>query len=146
MINTNLPFTENKTVSKVINKISSEELEKNEQKLDETLEKVKKVDDTCDFKGCKQKTNLMGQNCEHCKMRYCYKHILAEIHGKYTNCDEAVKKKERDEFLHPKIDTRKVAQQVEHEKAKKTLDTKLKQMQFERKAKASGSNSGKKKK
>jgi predicted nucleic acid binding AN1-type Zn finger protein len=135
-------FSENKTVTSVINKISNEAIE---EKLDDTLNKVKKSDDTCDFKGCKQKTNLMGQNCEHCKMRYCYKHILAEIHGSgFTNCAELIKKKERDEFLHPKIDTRKVAQQVEHGKAKKSLEGKLKQMQLERKAKPS--SSGKKKK
>ena len=108
------------------------------------LKNVKKVDDTCDYQGCKQKTNLMGEDCSFCKNRYCYKHSLPEIHGKFTKCDELVKKKERDEFLHPKIDTRKVAQQVEHNKAKKNLETKLKQMQLERKAKPS--TSGKKKK
>lgn len=125
----------------MINKIANEAIE---EKLDETLEKVKKSDDTCDFKGCKQKTNLMGQNCEHCKMRYCYKHILAEIHGKFTNCGDLVKKKEREEFLHPKVDTRKIAHQIEHDKAKKSLEGKLKQMQLERKAKPG--TSGKKKK
>jgi hypothetical protein len=114
--------------------------------LDETLSKVKKIDDTCDYQGCKQKTNLMGQNCDLCQMRYCYRHILAEIHGKFTNCGDLIKKKEREEFLHPKIDTRKVAEQVEHGKAKKSLESKLRQMQLERKTKPSGSSSGKKKK
>lgn len=138
-------FLENKTVTKVINKVSSEDIEQNKEKLDEVLKNVKKVDDTCDYSGCKQKTNLMGEDCAFCKKRYCYKHSLPEIHGKFTKCDELVKKKEREEFLHPKVDTRKVAQQIEHGKAKKTLESKLKQMQLERKAKPSGS-SGKKKK
>jgi len=137
-------YLENKTVTNVINKISNDEIEQNQEKLEEVLKNVKKADDTCDYQGCKQKTNLMGEDCPFCKNRYCYKHSLPEIHGKFTKCDELVKKKEREEFLHPKIDTRKVAQQVEHSKAKKNLETKLKQMQLERKAKPS--TSGKKKK
>jgi hypothetical protein len=89
----------------------------------------------------------MGQTCELCRNRYCMKHSLPESHGKDTGCDEAIKKKEREEFLHPKVDTRKMQHQVEHEKAKKTLTSKLKQMELDRKAKASGSSgSGKKKK
>lgn len=67
------------------------------------------------------------------------KHILAEIHG----CGDAVKKKEREDFLHPKVDTRKMQHQIEHDKAKKSLSSKLKQMELERKAKPAGSgNSG----
>lgn len=84
----------------------------------------------------------MGQNCELCKSRYCMKHSLAEVHG----CGEAIKKKEREDFLHPKVDTRKMQHQVDHDKAKKTLSTKLKQMELERRAKATGSTGNKKKK
>ena len=134
---------ENKTVTKIISKVTSEQLENDSEKLDKVLKEVKKVDETCDYKGCKQKTSLMGQTCSFCNHRYCYKHGLPEIHGTTmgTKCDEIVKKKERDEFLHPKIDTRKAQAKVDHDKAKKTLETKLKQMQLERKQKAAGASS-----
>mgnify|MGYP003507536221 CR=1 FL=1 len=69
------------------------------------------------------------------------KHILAEVHG----CGDAVKKKEREEFLHPKVDTRKMQHQVEHDKAKKNLSSKLKQMELERRAKPTGNDNKKKK-
>lgn len=112
------------------------------------MKDVKKVDETCDYKGCKQKTNLMGQTCSFCQKRFCYKHNLPEAHSKNlgTNCDEIVKKREREEFLHPKIDTREVKKKEEHDKAKKTLDQKLKQMQLERKQKSTGNSSKGKKK
>lgn len=128
-------------MSSVISKVSSHELEHEQGKLEQVLKDVKKVDETCDYKGCKQKTNLMGQTCPFCQKRFCYKHNLPEAHSKNlgTNCDEIVKKKERDEFLHPKINTRETKKKEEHDKAKKTLEAKLKQMQLERKQKPGGS-------
>lgn len=112
------------------------------------LKDVKKVDETCDYKGCKQKTNLMGQTCAFCQHRFCYKHNLPEAHSSQlgTKCDEIVKKKERDEFLHPKIDTRSAKKKEEHNKAKTTLEQKLKQMQLERKQKLPGGAATSKKK
>lgn len=138
---------ENKTVTKVINKVSSEQLENDGEKLSQVLKDVKKVDETCDYKGCKQKTSLMGQTCPYCSHRFCYKHNLPEAHSAQlgTKCDEIVKKKEREEFLHPKIDTRSAKKKEEHNKAKKTLEQKLKQMQLERKQKAPGASTSKKK-
>ncbi|CAO1405946.1 unnamed protein product [Diamesa serratosioi] len=133
---------QNKTVTVVLDKISESDLNSN---LDTVLKDVKKSDDTCDYKTCKQKTNLMGQNCSFCSKRYCYKHGLPEAHTSQTNCAELVKKKEREEFLHPKIDTRKSAAKKDHAKAQNTLTNKLKQMQLERKAKPSGIKSDKKK-
>lgn len=135
-------------MKKVINLVSSEQLETDKEKLEQVLKDVKKVDETCDYKGCKQKTNLMGQTCTFCSHRFCYKHNLPEIHSAQlgTKCDEIVKKKERDEFLHPKIDTRSAKKKEEHDKAKTTLEVKLKQMQLERKQKPSGSGTKKKKK
>lgn len=132
----------------MISKVEAEQLENNGEKLEQVLKDVKKVDETCDYKGCKQKTNLMGQTCTFCSHRFCYKHNLPEIHAKTlgTKCDEIVKKKERDEFLHPKIDTRSAKKKEEHNKAKKTLDQKLKQMQLERKQKAPGAGTSSKKK
>lgn len=117
-------------------------------KLEEVLKDVKKVDETCDYIGCKQKTNLMGHTCTFCNHRYCYKHSLPEIHSEKLGlkCAEIVKKKERDEFLHPKIDTRSAKKKDEHDKAKKTLESKLKQMQLERKQKAPGAGTTSKKK
>lgn len=133
-------------MSKVISKVTNDELENDQEKLEQVLKDVKKVDETCDYKGCKQKTNLMGQTCTFCTKRFCYKHNLPEAHSKNlgTKCDEIVKKKERDDFLHPKIDTRESKKREEHDKAKKTLEVKLKQMQLERKQKASGSGSSSK--
>ncbi|CRK92216.1 CLUMA_CG005726, isoform A [Clunio marinus] len=139
---------ENKTVVKVISKVENEQIESDNKKLDEVLKDVKKVDETCDYKNCKQKTSLMGQTCTFCNHRFCYKHNLPEIHSKNlgTKCDEIVKKKERDNFLHPKIDTRSAKKKEEHDKAKKILELKLKQMQLERKQKQPGAGSSKKKK
>lgn len=45
-------YIENKTVTKVISKM--EGTSKDEENLDKILENVKKVDETCDFKLCKQ--------------------------------------------------------------------------------------------
>lgn len=138
---------ENKTVQQVINPIENADLE-NAEKLNKVLTDVRKVDETCDYLGCKQKTNLMGHTCTYCKKRYCYKHSLPEAHSEKMNlsCSENVRKKERDEFLHPKIDTRSAKKKDEHDKAKKTLEQKLKQMQLERKQKAPGASTSKKKK
>lgn len=134
---------ENKTVTQVINKVSNDQIE---ERLENVLDKVKKVDETCDFKGCKQKTNLMGQTCQFCNHRFCYKHNLPETHSKLTNCAELVRKKEREEFLHPKVDTRSIQKRQEHDKNKKTLEQRLKQMQLERKAKLPGAGTSNKKK
>lgn len=123
-------------------------MEANDVKFDDVMKDVKKVDETCDYPGCKQKTTLMGQTCTYCSHRFCYKHNLPEIHAEKlaTKCDEIVKKKERDDFLHPKIDTRSAKKKEEHNKAKKTLDQKLKQMQLERKQKPAGAATTSKKK
>lgn len=139
---------ENKTVAKVINPCPSDQLENDSGKLEQVLKDVKKVDETCDYPGCKQKTTLMGQTCTFCSHRFCYKHNLPEAHSEKlgTKCAEVVKKKERDEFLHPKIDTRSAKKQEEHGKAKKTLEQKLKQMQLERKQKPPGAGTSTKKK
>lgn len=115
-----------------------------DQNLDNVLEAVKTVDQTCDFKRCKQKTNMMGSNCGFCKQRFCFKHGLPEIHG----CGEAVKKQEREEFMHP-LPAKTVQAKEDLKKAHGRLDQKLKQMNLGRKAKPSGgssSGSGNKKK
>ncbi|XP_058447674.1 DNA-binding protein SMUBP-2 [Malaya genurostris] len=104
-----------------------------EQNLDHVLEAVKTVDQTCDFKRCKQKTNMMGSNCDFCKQRFCFKHGLPEIHG----CGEAVRKQEREEFLHP-LPAKTVQAQEDLKKAHGRLDQKLKQMNLSRKAKPPG--------
>lgn len=113
--------------------------EKVEEDLNAVLKEVTKIDHTCKFKSCKQKTNLMGSNCEFCTERFCFKHSFPEIHG----CSDKVRKKEREEFLHPKVDTRSERAKQDHEKVQKKLDTKLKQMELERKQKPSGSGTGK---
>uniref|UniRef100_A0A182PXR6 AN1-type domain-containing protein n=1 Tax=Anopheles epiroticus TaxID=199890 RepID=A0A182PXR6_9DIPT len=109
-----------------------------DRNLDQVLEAVKKVDLTCDFKGCKQKTNLVGTDCSFCKDRFCFKHSLPEVHG----CGEAVKRKERELFLHPMTGKAK-AELYEKQKAQVRLTQKLKQMSLERKQKPSVGGSGK---
>ncbi|XP_026479097.1 DNA-binding protein SMUBP-2 [Ctenocephalides felis] len=95
--------------------------------LDGILEEVKKIDNTCVFKTCKTKTDLMGANCPHCTLRFCFKHSLPEIHG----CGEAAKRDERRKWLHP---TEKLAESKKEE-VKGKLDRKLKEMQQARKSK-----------
>ncbi|XP_041766772.1 DNA-binding protein SMUBP-2 [Anopheles merus] len=130
--------TDPKVVTKaaeLLQPIRTEVVDKN---LDKVLEAVKTVDLTCDFKGCKQKTNLVGTDCSFCKDRFCFKHSLPEIHG----CGEAVKRKERELFLHPMTGKAK-AEQYEKQKAQVRLTQKLKQMSLERKQKPSSGGSSK---
>uniref|UniRef100_A0A1Q3FXL0 AN1-type domain-containing protein n=2 Tax=Culex tarsalis TaxID=7177 RepID=A0A1Q3FXL0_CULTA len=114
-----------------------------ERNLDTVLDAVKTVDQTCDYKRCKQKTNMMGSNCTFCKQRFCFKHGLPEIHG----CGEEVKRKEREEFLHP-LPAKTVQAQEDLKKAHGRLEQKLKQMNLSRKAKppTGGESSGAKRK
>uniref|UniRef100_A0A182VWP1 AN1-type domain-containing protein n=1 Tax=Anopheles minimus TaxID=112268 RepID=A0A182VWP1_9DIPT len=121
--------------AELLQPINTEVVDKN---LDKVLEAVKIVDLTCDFKGCKQKTNLVGTDCTFCKDRFCFKHSLPEIHG----CGEAVKRKERELFLHPMTGKAK-AEQYEKQKAQVRLTQKLKQMSLERKQKPSSGGSSK---
>ncbi|XP_058826115.1 DNA-binding protein SMUBP-2 [Topomyia yanbarensis] len=126
-------ITDPKKVTKateIIQPLPSTTVERN---LDHVLEAVKTVDQTCDFKRCKQKTNMMGSNCEFCKQRFCFKHGLPEIHG----CGEAVRKQERETFLHP-LPAKTVQAQEDLKKAHGRLDQKLKQMSLSRKAKPPG--------
>lgn len=134
--------TNPRTVTKateILKPLPSDAVEKN---LDNVLEAVKTVDQTCDFKRCKQKTNMMGSNCGFCKQRFCFKHGLPEVHG----CGEAVKRQEREEFMHP-LPAKTVQAKEDLKKAQSRLDQKLKQMNLGRKAKPSGGGpSGSKKK
>ncbi|XP_065367575.1 DNA-binding protein SMUBP-2 [Calliphora vicina] len=104
-----------------------------EMKLDDVLTAVKDVDNLCDFGRCKTKTSLMGQNCDYCHKRFCFKHGLPEVHG----CGEAAKKNERKQFLHPKP-VKTIRQEEDLEKAKKKLQSKLKDMQVGRMQKTGG--------
>lgn len=108
--------------------------------MDEVLSAVKEVDARCDFDKCKTKTNLIGQDCNLCKKRFCFKHNLPEIHG----CGTAVKKEERKNFLKP-VPIKTVRAEEEHKKAHVRLDSKLKDMQRTRLAKAPGAGKSKKK-
>lgn len=108
-----------------------------ELKLDDVLTAVKEVDNLCDYQRCKAKTTLMGQDCDHCKKRFCFKHGLPEVHG----CGEAVKKEERKNFLKPKP-LKTVRQEQDLAKAKVKLNAKLKDMQVSRMAKPSSAGGG----
>ncbi|XP_055637854.1 DNA-binding protein SMUBP-2 [Toxorhynchites rutilus septentrionalis] len=111
-----------------------------EQNLEHVLDAVKTVDQTCDYKRCKQKTTMMGSDCGFCKQRFCFKHGLPEIHG----CGEAVRKVEREAFLHP-LPAKTVQAQEDLKKAQGRLDQKLKQMNLNRKAKPPGAGTSKRK-
>lgn len=105
------------------------------------LAAVKQLDSTCDYARCKAKTTLMFQDCALCKQRFCFKHGLPEVHG----CADAVKQKEREEFLHPKP-LKTIRQEAELKKARERMDQKLKDMSLARKAKpGSGDKKSKKK-
>ncbi|XP_017865046.1 PREDICTED: DNA-binding protein SMUBP-2 [Drosophila arizonae] len=109
-------------------------------KLDEVLTAVKTVDNLCDYPRCKTRTSLMGQDCEHCSKRFCFKHGLPEVHG----CGEIKKREARKEFLHPKP-LKTIRQEEEHKNAKKKLNEKLKNMQVARMQKTGSTNDKKKK-
>ncbi|KAF5304416.1 hypothetical protein FQR65_LT07946 [Abscondita terminalis] len=95
--------------------------------LDAVLENVKKIDTTCCYTKCKKRTSDFSIDCKYCGSKFCTTHGLPEIHG----CGDAVKRDERQKFLHPQV---KLSQH-KHEQASDKLAAKLKQMQFERKAK-----------
>lgn len=75
----------------------------------------------------------MGQDCELCKKRFCFKHALPEVHG----CGDAIKKEERKKFMHPKP-AKTVREEKELAEAKKKLQSKLKDMQVGRMQKTGG--------
>ncbi|CAD7012128.1 DNA-binding protein SMUBP-2 [Ceratitis capitata] len=102
-------------------------------KLDDVLTAVKDVDNMCDYPRCKTKTKLMGQDCELCRKRFCFKHGLPEVHG----CGEAVKREERVKFLHPKP-AKTIREEADLAQAKKKLQSKLKDMQVGRMQKVNG--------
>ncbi|XP_030746521.1 DNA-binding protein SMUBP-2 [Sitophilus oryzae] len=106
--------------------------------IDEVIDKVKIIDNVCNFVKCKAKTNLIAIDCKFCKGRFCTTHGLPEIHG----CGEAVKRDERRDYMHPEPKLTK----EKHDQAQTKLNMKLKQMQLERKSKQGFQNKGKKKK
>lgn len=104
--------------------------------LDEVLEKVKKLDNSCSFSKCKTSIANFAIDCKYCRGRFCPTHSLPEIHG----CGEAVRKDEKEKFNHPY----KKLNQENHEKAQTKLTMKLKQMQLQRKAKQGNPSKSKK--
>ncbi|XP_059608327.1 DNA-binding protein SMUBP-2 [Phlebotomus argentipes] len=109
--------------------------------LTDVLDSVHIIDSLCDYKTCKQKTSLMGQDCDYCRKRFCFKHGLPEVHG----CGEAIKKDERKKFLHPVPEkTRREAEDLAKLHVK--LKENLKDMQKQRLAKPPKDTKGKSKK
>lgn len=96
----------------------------NEDDFDKLIASVTANDYRCAMSGCKKSTNLMHVDCEFCKSRFCLKHGMQEIHG----CGQAVRKKERKEFVHPKPEG---CQQKDKDK----FARKLKQLEEARKPK-----------
>lgn len=97
--------------------------------LDNVLENVKQLDNTCDFVTCRSKTTLIGHDCPLCTQRFCMKHRLPEVHG----CGGSAKKQERAEFMRipPKPTPKQVVK--DHNMAQKRLEKKLKEMSLSRK-------------
>ncbi|XP_045474814.1 DNA-binding protein SMUBP-2 [Harmonia axyridis] len=132
-------ITQTKTKEKPNLKNKESDLQKitASKNLDEVLENVKKLDNSCSYTKCKTSIANFAIDCKYCKGRFCPTHSLPEIHG----CGEAVRKDEKEKFNHPykKLD------QENHQKAQTKLTMKLKQLQLERKAKPGNSSKGKKK-
>ncbi|XP_055706439.1 DNA-binding protein SMUBP-2 [Phlebotomus papatasi] len=100
------------------------------ENLSDVLDSVHILDTLCDYKRCKQKTSLMGQDCSYCQKRFCFKHGLPEVHG----CGEAIKKDERKKFMHPVPEkTRREAEDLAKLRVK--FKENLKDMQRQRLAK-----------
>lgn len=97
-------------------------------KLDEVLQTVRQLDNTCDFSRCRTKTSLIGQDCTLCQQRFCMKHQLPEIHG----CGGAIKKEQRTEFLKPRPTLPAALRRNEQKDAHARLEQKLKEMSLAR--------------
>lgn len=119
------------TQTKIKNKEKDLQKATSSNNLDKVLENVKKVDNTCSFTKCKNRTTDFAIECKYCSGIFCTTHGLPEIHG----CGEAVRREEKRMFLHPKT---KLSED-NHSKASTKLAMKLKQMEFERKAKQGSS-------
>lgn len=39
------------------------------------------INSKCGFSKCKQKTQMLGVDCQFCRLRYCFSHSLPEVHG-----------------------------------------------------------------
>lgn len=131
-------ITQTKTDSKVkdLNK-DLQEATSSAGDLDSVLKNVKKIDNTCAFLKCKNRTSDFAIQCKYCNSRFCTTHGLPEIHG----CGEAVRRDEKRKYLHPDV---KLSNE-KHSQAQSKLSTKLKQMQLERKSKQGFASKGKKK-
>lgn len=105
----------------------------------EVLKAVVEVDNMCDYSKCKTKVKLVGQTCDFCKKRFCFKHNLPEVHG----CGEAIKTEERHKFMHPSVE-KVLRKGQDHNKAQTRLAEKLNQMELARKPKAKASTKKKK--
>lgn len=99
------------------------------ENLDTVLNNIKKLDNTCSFTKCKNKTVDFAIDCKYCNNRFCTTHGMPEIHG----CGEAVRKDERKKFVN-NFGATKLTEE-KHNQASSKLTQKLKQMQVERKAK-----------
>ncbi|XP_046623045.1 DNA-binding protein SMUBP-2-like isoform X1 [Neodiprion virginianus] len=96
--------------------------------LDKLIATVTANDYICAMAGCKKSTQLMHVDCEFCKSRFCFTHGMQEIHG----CGEAVRNKERKEFVRRKPENckktdkdkfaRKLKQLEEARKPKKKVE------------------------
>ena len=96
-------------------------------------------------KQCPTKVGVVGQICEHCKLKFCIAHAHAQKHG----CAEASREKGRNEFLTgPAAGGRGGATEKDREGLRRSLANKVDSSaeQRQRKAKPSGGGGGKKKK
>ncbi|CAI5731749.1 unnamed protein product [Hyaloperonospora brassicae] len=81
---------------------------------------------TCAFEkasSCKKRVTMFGSVCKFCKLKFCYDHVLPEVHG----CGNAVRKFERAEFQRPTTssDRKKTLTSDKRKVLKKKLNEKV---------------------
>merc|ERR1719354_243210 len=80
----------NKNVTEI--KVTPPNIEKND---DELLEQAAMDQSKCPVSKCSVSVAMVGQCCQLCNMKFCFKHLLPEVHG----CGELAKVKSRGNHL-----------------------------------------------
>ena len=95
------------------------------------------VNSKCGFSKCKQKTQVLGMDCQFCRLRYCFSHSLPEVHG----CGHEAKAHARSTLVKEGVVYRgsgvpsKLPNATKKAQLQRKLDKKLTNMADQRKAK-----------
>ena len=65
-----------------------------EEDIDKLIATFDKIDNVCNFDGCKVKIATLGVQCDFCRLRFCLKHSLPEAHG----CGDAARQAARQQL------------------------------------------------